>query len=176
MRSTMCSSKGRRAFISGDGVGKLRILDADKMVANASWTYGETGFIAGGHATLLNSVDALIDLQHALKPTYRKNGVWLMNDATFSVIRKMKDGDGRFLTAPGLAEGAPDRLLGKPIEIDDNMPDIGANAYPVAFCDFQKAYTIADHRNGIRLSATPIRQGKCAVLLHKALGRWNQQL
>jgi len=144
------------AFISGDGVGKPSgILDADKMVANASWTYGKTGFIAGGHATLLNSVDALIDLQHALKPTYRKNGVWLMNDATFSVIRKMKDGDGRFLTAPGLAEGAPDRLLGKPIEIDDNMPDIGANAYPVAFCDFQKAYTIADHRNGIRLIRDP---------------------
>ena len=143
-------------FITGDGVGKVKgIIDSTLMVANASWEYGKTGYIAGGSATLLNNADKLVDLQHALKPVYRQNGTWLMNDTTFSVIRKFKDGDGNYLWRPGLLENAPDTLLGKPIAIEDNMPDIGANAYPIAFGDFKRAYTIVDHVSGVRLLRDP---------------------
>ena len=143
-------------FITGDGVGKVKgIIDSTLMVANASWEYGKTGYIAGGSATLLNSVDKLFDLQHALKPVYRQNGTWLMNDTTFSVIRKFKDGDGNYIWRPGLLENAPDTLLGKPIAIEDNMPDIGAGAYPIAFGDFKRAYTIVDHVSGTRLLRDP---------------------
>ena len=144
-------------FITGPGApGRVKgIIDDALMVANASWTYGHTGYIAGGHASLLNNADKLIDLQHALKPVYRQNAVWLMNDTTFSVIRKFKDGEGNYLWRPGISENAPDTLLGKPIEIDDNMPDIGANAYPIAFGDFKRAYTIVDHVSGTRLLRDP---------------------
>ena len=79
-------------FITGNGVSQVKgIIDEALMVANASWVYGKTGYIAGGHASLLNNVDKLFDLQHALKPAYRQNAVWLMNDNTFNVIRKFKD-------------------------------------------------------------------------------------
>ena len=100
-------------------------------------------------------MDALINLQHALKPVYRRNGIWLMNDTTLSVVRKLKDGDGNYIWRPGLTDGAPDMLLGKPVEVDDNMPDIGADAYPIAFADFKRAYTIVDHKAGIRLLRDP---------------------
>lgn len=144
------------ASITGNGVGQLKgIIDNALMIANASWTYGKTGYIAGGHASLLNNADKLVDLQHALKPIYRQNGTWLMNDTTLSVVRKLKDGEGNYLWRPGLLENAPDTLLGKPVEIDDNMPDIGANAYPIAFGDFKRAYTIVDHVSGIRLLRDP---------------------
>lgn len=143
-------------FITGNGVSQVKgIIDSTLMIANGSWTYGKTGYIAGGHASLLNNTDKLIDLQHALKPVYRQNGTWLLNDTTFAVIRKMKDGEGNYLWRPGLAENAPDTLLGKPVEIDDNMPDIGADAYPVAFGDFKRAYTIVDHVAGTRLLRDP---------------------
>ncbi len=143
-------------FITGNGIGQVKgIIDTTKMIANASWEYGKTGYIAGGSATLLNNVDKLVDLQHSLKPVYRQNGTWLMNDTTFSVIRKFKDGDGNYLWRPGLLENAPDTLLGKPIAIDDNMPDIGAGAYPIAFGDFKRAYTIVDHVSGTRLLRDP---------------------
>ncbi len=143
-------------FITGNGVSRVKgIIDEALMVANASWVYGKTGYIAGGHASLLNNVDKLFDLQHALKPAYRQNAVWLMNDNTFNVIRKFKDGEGNYLWRPGLQDKAPDTLLGKPIEIDDNMPDIGAGAYPVAFGDFKRAYTIVDHTSGTRLLRDP---------------------
>lgn len=143
-------------FINGNGVGQVKgIIDPALMVANAGWEYGKTGFIVSGHASLLSNADKLVDLQHSLKPVYRQNGVWLMNDSTCSVIRKMKDGNGNYIWMPGLVGGAPDTLLGKPVEIDDNMPDIGAGAYPVAFGDFKRAYTIVDHVSGTRLLRDP---------------------
>lgn len=152
-------AKEGQAFIAGNGMGKPKgIIDASLMIANASWAYGKTGYIAGGHASLLNDADKLIDLQHALKPVYRLNGTWLMNDLTLSVIRKFKDGDGNYLWRPGLAADAPDTFLGKPVAIDDNMDNIGANAYPVAFGDFRRAYTIIDHTSGIRLLRDPFTQ------------------
>jgi HK97 family phage major capsid protein len=143
------------AFITGNGVGRPTGLLSYTNVANSTWTYGKIGYIAGGHATLLNNADKLFDLQHALKPVYRQNATWLMNDTTFSVIRKLKDGDGNYLWRPGLMDNSPDTLLGKPIEIDDNMPDIGASTYPLAFGDFKRAYTIVDHTTGTRLLRDP---------------------
>lgn len=144
------------AFITGNGVGRPKgIIDSSLMVANASWEYGKTGYIAGGHASLLNNADKLFTLQHALKPVYRRNSTWLMNDNTFEVIRKFKDGEGNYIWRPGLSENAPDMLLGKPVEIDDNMPDIGAGKYPIAYGDFKRAYRIIDHVNGIRLLRDP---------------------
>jgi len=143
-------------FITGSGVSRVKgIIDDALMIANASWTYGHTGYIAGGHASLLNNADKLFELQHALKPAYRQNGTWLMNDTTLEVVRKFKDGDGNYIWRPGLLENAPDILLGKPVEIDDNMPDIGADAYPIAFGDFKRAYTIVDHVSGTRLLRDP---------------------
>ena len=143
-------------FITGNGVGQVKgIIDDSLMVANGSWEYGKTGYIAGGHATLLNNADALIDLQHSLKPVYRQNGTFLMNDSTLAVIRKLKDGDGNYIWRAGLEAGSPDILLGKPVEIDDNMPDIGENSHPVAFGDFKKGYKIIDHITGVRILRDP---------------------
>lgn len=148
-------TKEGTAFITGSGVGQPRGILTYTTIADASWTYGKVGYIAGGHASLLNNVDKLFDLQHALKPVYRRNGVFLMNDTTLNVIRKFKDGDGNYIFKAGLAEGAPDTLLGKPIEIDDNMPNIGADAFPIAFGDFKRAYTIVDHKSGVRMLRDP---------------------
>lgn len=77
-----------------------------------------------------------------------------MNDATMAVIRKFKDGDGNYIWRPGLAEGAPDILLGKPVEIDDNVADIGAGKYAMFFGNFKRAYLIID-RLGTRVLRDP---------------------
>lgn len=142
------------SFINGNGVDKPKgILDYTK-IANSSYAWGKTGFIASGHATLINNVDKLFDLQHALKPVYRNGATFLMNDQTLLTIRKFKDGDGNYLWRPGLMENAPDTLLGKPIAIDDNMPDIGASAFPIAYANFKRAYLIID-RMGVRVLRDP---------------------
>lgn len=142
------------AFISGNGVGEPKGLGSYATIANASYEWGKIGYIAGGHASLLNNMDKLIDLQHALKPAYRNGAAWLMNDSTALVIRKFKDGDGNYIWKPGLIEGAPDMLLAKPIEYDDNVAAIGASAYPIWYGNFKRGYLIVD-RLGTRVLRDP---------------------
>lgn len=142
------------AFINGNGVEKPKGIAAYTMVANASYTWGKVGYITSGNASLVNDLDKLIDLQHALKPVYRNGAAWLMNDSTLATIRKMKDGDGHYIWVPGLKDGAPDTLLGKPVEIDDNVDDIGASKYPIFFANFKRAYLIID-RQGVRVLRDP---------------------
>jgi HK97 family phage major capsid protein len=142
-------------FITGNGVGRPKGILSYEAVANASWAWGKIGYIASGHASLLNNVDKLKALKYSLKPVYRRNAVWLMNDSTQEVISNFKNGQGDYIWKQGLTEDAPDTLLGRPVEIDDNMPDIGAGTYPIAFGDFKRAYTIVDHTTGVRLLRDP---------------------
>ena len=148
------SEQESEAFIHGNGVEQPKGIAAYAMAANSSYVWGKVGYITSGNASLVNDLDKLIDLQHALKPVYRNGAAWLMNDATFATIRKMKDGDGNYIWVPGLKDGAPDTLLGKPVEIDDNVDDIGANKYPIFFANFKRAYLIID-RQGVRVLRDP---------------------
>lgn len=148
------SEQESEAFINGNGVEQPKGIAAYAMAANSSYVWGKVGYITSGNASLINDLDKLIDLQHSLKPVYRNGAAWLMNDATLATIRKMKDGDGNYIWVPGLKDGAPDTLLGKPVEIDDNVDDIGANKYPIFFANFKRAYLIID-RQGVRVLRDP---------------------
>ena len=137
------------AFITGDGVQKPRgILSYD-----AGTSFGQIERVNSGNASTLTA-DGLIDLFGSLKSSYRGNAVFLMNRGTEAAVRKLKDANGQYLWQPGLAQGVPATLLGLPVEIDDNMPDVAANALAVAVGDFREAYTIAE-RVGIRVLRDP---------------------
>ena len=56
-----------------------------------------------------------------------------MNPAVFTAIRKLKDGNGRYIPQPDFAGATPYRLLGKPVYLSDNMPTI-ASAKPKKRC------------------------------------------
>lgn len=88
--------------------------------------------------------DDLVDLEHSVDPIYR-NGPrvgWMMHDMTLKSARKIKDANGRPIFVPGYEQGnpggAPDRLLNRPIVIDQAMPQMAANAKSIAFGDFSK--------------------------------------
>lgn len=142
------------AFVNGNGVEQPKGILAYDTITNASYAWGKIGYVASGAATTFTNAEKLVDLQHALKASYRAGAVWLMNDTTQAHVRKFKDGEGNYLWRAGLEAGAPNTLLGKPVEIDDNMPDIGGNAYPIAFADFRRGYLVVD-RIGIRVLRDP---------------------
>jgi HK97 family phage major capsid protein len=146
-------------FIDGDGINGPRGILSYTMIANASWAWGKVGFLVSGAAAdfaATNPSDKLIDLQHALKRQFRANAVWSMNDATLAAIRKFKDGNGIYLWAPsGLLQGVAGQLLGHAVVTDDFMPDLGANAFPVLFGDFKRAYYVVD-RKGIAILRDPV--------------------
>jgi HK97 family phage major capsid protein len=145
------------AFVAGDGDDKPRgFLDYDiEAEADAGW--GELGYIptgAAGDFRSTNPADAIVDLVYALDAGYRANAAFVMNSKTAGAVRKMKDNDGRFLWADSLAAGEPARLMGYPVLIAEDMPDIAAGSHAIAFGDFRAGYTIAE-RPDLRVLRDP---------------------
>lgn len=145
-------------FIAGDGVNKARGITKYSTVANASYTntsyWGSVGYIASGKAGAFASsapADKIVSLYHALKPQYRPGAAFIMSDATLGTVRQMKDGSGTYyLWQPDPLAGFGGRLLGVPVEVDDNMPAVASNAYSVAFGNWDRAYLIVN-RTGTSL-------------------------
>lgn len=143
------------AFISGTGVGQPRGILGYTPAAIASYAWGNPGFVVSGQATTLAAdLDPFVDQVTNLKMMYRGNANWIMNRATVGEVRKLKDGDSQYLWQPSNIAGQAGTVLGYPISDDDNMPDIGAGAYAVAFGDFRQAYLIVD-RMGVRVLRDP---------------------
>lgn len=145
------------AFVNGDGVDKPKGILNPPKVANASWTWGNLGYVPTGAAAdfaTTNAVDCVINLIYALGAEYRANATFVMNSKTAGAVRKMKDADGRFMWSDGLAAEAPARLMGYAVLISEDMPDIAANAYAIAFGDFNAGYTIAE-RPDLRILRDP---------------------
>ena len=102
---------------------------------------GTVGVTAAGATAI--TVDEIISLVYALKSPYRRNAKFLMNDATVSLIRKLKDGNGAYLWQPSVQAGQPDKLLGYELITSPYVPTAAAGNLAVAFGDF-KNYWIGD--------------------------------
>ena len=145
------------AFINGDGADKPRGIMDYTAVPNDSWTWGNLGYVAtgvDGDFDTPNPGDALIDLVYALGAQYRPNATFVMNSATATRVRQLKDADGRYLWADGFSSAEPARLMGYPVLICEDMPSIGSGTTPVAFGDFGRGYTIAE-RPDLRILRDP---------------------
>ena len=136
------------AFVNGNGTNRPRgFLAAPTSAADdAARAMGTLQYLVSGDAAGLGSVLelVLIDLVHALKAGHRQGASWVMNSATLAQVRKLKAADGSFLWQPGLVENQPDRLLGYPVVEAEDMPDVAANACPIAFGNFRAGYLIAE--------------------------------
>jgi HK97 family phage major capsid protein len=125
------------AYTAGDGSGKPYGL-INRATVGKTGTTGQTASVI---------YDDFVDLLHSVNSEYRKRGTFQMADSSLKVVRKLKDTTGRPIFTPsyesGITQGAPDLLLGKPLVINDDMPAMAANAYPIAFGD-HSLYMIRD--------------------------------
>lgn len=142
------------AFINGDGVDKPKGVMTYPTVDNDVWAWGNLGYVPTGSAGAIDDGDPIVDLVYAVGAQYRANGTFVMNSKTAGTVRKLKDNDGRFLWSDGLAAGEPARLLGYPVLIAEDMPDIDAGAFAIAFGDFSAGYTVAE-RPDLRVLRDP---------------------
>lgn len=130
--------KEEDAFFNGNGEKKPLGILADKGGADVGVT------AASGTAI---TAEEIISLFYSVKAPYRKNAIWVFNDATMAAIRKLKGNDGQFLWQKALHEGDHETLLGKPVFTSPFMPEIAAGNKIAAFGDFSY-YWIGD-RQGI---------------------------
>ncbi len=136
------------AYVNGTGTNQPKgfLAAPTATTGDATRTFGTLQHIASGNATGFDAAPELklIDLVHSLRPGHRQGAVFVMNSATLSIVRKLKAADGSFLWQPGIMEGQPARLLGYPVIEAEDMPDVAANALPIAFGNFRNGYLITE--------------------------------
>ncbi|WP_299838586.1 phage major capsid protein [uncultured Paracoccus sp.] len=145
------------AFITGDGAGKPRGILSYPTAEAGSEGEGQIGTVGTGNLgdfAPVDPADALIDLVYALGAEYRANASFLMNSKTAAAVRKLKDAEGRFIWADGLAAGQPAQLLGYPVLVSEDMPDLDIESLSIAFGDFRAAYTVVE-RPDLRVLRDP---------------------
>jgi HK97 family phage major capsid protein len=125
---------GRRAnkeLTIGDGTG-----DPSGIVTGSS-----LGITAAATAAI--TCDELIDLQHKVDPAYRQSPKtrWMFHDTTLGAIRKLKDGEGRYIWTNGdVQNGIPPAILGYRYSINQAMDELAAAKKVVVFGDFSKYF------------------------------------
>lgn len=147
------------AFLTGDGKNKpTGILDTTSGA--------QLGVTAAAEAAI--TADEIIDLFYSLRSPYRKKAIWVLNDSTIKLIRKLKDQNGQYLWQPALRDGEFDTILGKRIYTSPFAPVAAAGARTIAFGDFSY-YWIGD-RQGIsfkRLNEKYAETGQVGFLATK---------
>jgi HK97 family phage major capsid protein len=133
--STQFAKAEGAAFVSGNAVGK----------PEGFMTNSDVSAVNSGNGTALLA-DGLLSLVHSIKSDYANNATFVFNRSTLSEIRKLKDTAGQYVFQAGmsLVQGVPNTILGYPYVEATDMPNVGANAFPVAFGDFSRAYMIVD--------------------------------
>lgn len=131
-------------IVNGDGVGKILGF----LQANAAGTGTPIAFETSGTAATIADAagggNGLMSVFYGLKTAYSGNGRWALNRNTLGNLRKLKDLQNGYIWQPGLTAGAPPTILGAPyVEVPD-MPNQGANTFPIAFGDWKKAFTLVD--------------------------------
>jgi len=150
------AAQERAAFVSGDGTNKPKGFLASTVVAEASHAWDNLGYVASGAAGAFaasNPADKIVDLVYTPRAEFRQNARFVMNRKTVAAIRKLKDSEGRYLWQPE-TQGPGATILGYPVTEIEDMPDIAADAYAIAFGDFQRGYLIVD-RAGVRVLRDP---------------------
>ena len=123
--------KANRSLTTGTGVGQ----------PNGIATAASLGLTTVAQAAL--TPDELISFQHSVNAAYRRSPKcrWMFADTTLATLRKLKDGEGRFIWQPSdMKNGAPATFLDKPYSINDDMASIGAGNRSMLFGDFSQYF------------------------------------
>jgi HK97 family phage major capsid protein len=147
------------AFYNGTGVSTPRgfmnyptAAVADGTRAWGTLQHVATGVSGGFSATTPWAI--FVDMIATLRPQYRQRATWLMSRATFAAVSKFVDTTNRPVVQPNVQAGQPMTIFGFPVVLDERMPGIGANSYPIALGDWQAGYLIVQ-RQEVRLLRDP---------------------
>ena len=83
------------------------------------------------------TADEVIKLHDAVKDRFQGNAIWTMSPATRTALRLLKDSMGRYMLQDDISLPFGTALLGKPVYVSDNMPDIAAGKPAIFYGDFK---------------------------------------
>lgn len=129
--SDAASAKIGDEFINGSGPVQLEGILVNPDVAE----------INSGDANNLTTNGMIEFVEAGLKQQHKVRASLGFNLSTLSKIRLLEDGAGGFAWVPGFGT-TPNTILGKPYWISEDLPDVGADAFPIVYGDWKKGYRV----------------------------------
>ena len=110
---------------------------ASGKVAGLAGNGTATGVTLTVNAAAANAItaDELIELQGTVKDMFQEGAIWIMSPKTRDAIRQLKDNMGRYLLQDDISLPFGKSLLGKPIFVSDQMPEMGAGRTAIYYGD-----------------------------------------
>lgn len=98
--------------------------------------YGLTNYITAASQTVITA-DEVVQLHDRVKDEFQDNAMWIMSPATRTALRLLKATTGYYLLNDDVSSPFGTTLLGKPVYVSDNMPDIAAGKNAIFYGDFR---------------------------------------
>ena len=115
--------------------------------------------------------DDMVKLYFSVKPEYRKNGTWLMNDETALALRSLKDDAGQ-----PILNQSNDTILGHKICISEFMPGMASGSKPIAFGDFGYYWIVARRPVSVRTLTEQLRWWTASAIWHTSFWTANSSV
>ena len=114
-----------------------RWIEGELLKGTPSKIDGLSGVKQSVTAAASNAItaDELIKLQDSVKDVFQDNSIWIMSSATRTALRLLKDDVGRYLLQDDITAPFGKVLLGKPVYVSDNMPDMATSATAIYYGD-----------------------------------------
>lgn len=109
---------------------ELLIGTSDKVEGLSKLTNSVT---AAAQAAI--TADEVVKLKDSVKDVYQNNAIWVMSPATRTALRLLKGTDGHYLLQDDITAEFGSTLLGKPVYVSDNMPNIAEGATAIYYGD-----------------------------------------
>lgn len=98
--------------------------------------YGLTNYITAAAQTAVTA-DEVVQLHDRIKDEFQENAIWIMSPATRTALRLLKATTGYYLLNDDVSSPFGTTLLGKPVYVSDNMPNMAAGNNAIFYGDFR---------------------------------------
>ena len=114
-----------------------RWIEHELLIGTTDKVAGLSGITNATTAAAANAITAneIVTLKDSIKDVYQGNAVWIMSNKTRTALRLLKGTDGHYLLQDDITSPFGSTLLGKPVYVSDNMPEIAAKAAPIYYGD-----------------------------------------
>lgn len=120
---------------------KRMAYDIARFIEKNLLGFGGGSVVGLGGATNATTVsgaitaDDLVSFQGTIKDVFQDKSIWIMSPKTRDALRLLKDDVGRYLLNDDITSPFGKVLLGKPVYVSDNMPEIASGNKVIYYGD-----------------------------------------
>lgn len=116
-----------------------RFIEHELLIGTSGKVEGLSGLtnaVTAGSASAIVLED-IINLHDAVKDEFQQNAIWIMSPATRTALRELKSNTGYPLLNDDISTPFGTSILGKPVFVSDNMPNIATGANVIYYGDMR---------------------------------------